>query len=430
LGRLRRALRFLVILPVLLVVGVAAAIVHLSTSLEPGTILRGVTVAECDVGGLDTATALARLEERIGPVTERPVCLLVDDTAFVTTWPDLGCVAAFDLALAEAVAVGRRGSLASALWERLTVVRHGRSIPLRLRLDRAVARARLAELARIVNRPPADASLAYDGSALSIRSDACARALAIDACIGRLEASLADGATTGCVALTVGEGEASITARDLAPYGILGEYASRFSLGQINRSDNIRLATEAVDGTVVPPGWIFSLNGATGERTRERGYKLAGVYSGNETILGYGGGVCQLSSTTYNAALEAKQRVVERHGHSRPVPYVPWGRDATVSWGVADFRFRNETQCPIIVKGRIEENMLHVALVGIHAVESAEASEETPGLPEPEWQSPAARPDEPGYTAPVYPVEAFLPVRFEGQAPVTLATRFSTREGF
>ena len=110
-----------------------------------------------------------------------------------------------------------------------------------------------------------------------------------------------------------------------------------------NRNTNIRLACEILNGTKIAPGATFSFNRTLGYTSRDRGFLEAGILVNGVPDTGMGGGICQVSSTIYNVVLNAGLRVVERHPHSAPVGYVPVGRDATVSYGSADFRFQNNT---------------------------------------------------------------------------------------
>lgn len=129
---------------------------------------------------------------------------------------------------------------------------------------------------------------------------------------------------------------------------LIGSYAT-WAGGGGGRVTNIILATATMNNYVMLPGEIFSFNRVNGPRTAERGYQPAPVIVGNTVVPGLGGGVCQVSSTLYNAVLEAGLEVVERYPHSRPVGYVPPGRDATVS-DYLDFKFRNSTDRMIMIK--------------------------------------------------------------------------------
>ncbi len=127
----------------------------------------------------------------------------------------------------------------------------------------------------------------------------------------------------------------------------LASYTTNFDSGNVNRSTNVRLAAKSIDGTVIKPGKTFSFNKVVGERTAEAGYKQAIVFEGGQPVPGLGGGVCQVSSTLFNAALLSNMKISERHYHSATVSYVPLGRDATVAYGSKDFKFTNNLDTPI-----------------------------------------------------------------------------------
>lgn len=127
-------------------------------------------------------------------------------------------------------------------------------------------------------------------------------------------------------------------------------FSTYFNSRNLNRSHNISLASKAIDYYVVLPGEKFSFNHVVGERTVSKGYKRAPVIVRGELSEGVGGGICQVSSTLFNAADRAGLTILQRYSHSKQVGYVPSGRDATVSWHGPDFSFRNDYDHPIMIK--------------------------------------------------------------------------------
>lgn len=132
----------------------------------------------------------------------------------------------------------------------------------------------------------------------------------------------------------------------------IGEYITFFNQNNKNRSHNIALASEAINNHVVFPGEIFSFNNVVGKRTEEKGYLPAPVIVRGELAEDIGGGICQVSSTLYNAVDSAGIEIMQRYSHSKQVPYVPPGRDATVSWYGPDFTFKNNYQQPILIRSK------------------------------------------------------------------------------
>ena len=131
-----------------------------------------------------------------------------------------------------------------------------------------------------------------------------------------------------------------------------------------NRNNNLRRACESMNGVVLQPGEVFSYNDTLGPRTKENGYLRAGAYSGWVLVQSYGGGICQGSSTIYGAVLQADLEIVQRRNHGYAVSYVPYGLDATVSWGGPDFQFRNNNHFPIKIAAEVSDGMVKVTILG------------------------------------------------------------------
>ena len=161
---------------------------------------------------------------------------------------------------------------------------------------------------------------------------------------------------------------------------VLGQCTTDFNPGNKGRTTNVLLATDFCNGVILMPGDVFSYNDSVGPRTYERGFKDATVYVGNSAEDGVGGGICQVSSTIYYAALRADLKIVERYAHSRMVTYVPLGEDATVAWGSKDFKFENNTDFPMKVVTSHKTNNLTVKLYGTQMVANKTVKIETTQL--------------------------------------------------
>ncbi|OMF19766.1 hypothetical protein BK133_29580 [Paenibacillus sp. FSL H8-0548] len=130
----------------------------------------------------------------------------------------------------------------------------------------------------------------------------------------------------------------------------IGQYATYYNQNNKNRSHNVVLAANAINNYVVFPGENFSFNEVVGKRSTEKGYLRAPVIVRGEMSEDVGGGICQISSTLFNAVDRAGLKIVQRYTHSRNVKYVPPGRDATVSWYGPDFVFQNKYEQPILIR--------------------------------------------------------------------------------
>jgi len=145
---------------------------------------------------------------------------------------------------------------------------------------------------------------------------------------------------------------------------VVSEFSTRFPSRQISRNTNLKAASGKINGIVLAPGEKFSFNGAVGRRTLKNGFKIAGVYKNGKHDTGIGGGICQVSSTLYNAALFANLKIVRRQNHSMPVAYLPVGRDATVDYGAIDLVFENSYDTPIAVSTSFNPGRLTFRILG------------------------------------------------------------------
>lgn len=127
---------------------------------------------------------------------------------------------------------------------------------------------------------------------------------------------------------------------------------------------NVNLASKNIKGFVIKPGKTFSQNLSIGPYTKLRGYKPGASYIGGNIIMTEGGGVCKIATTLYNLAVFSNLQILERHNHSMPVNYVPYGQDATVAYGVKDIRFKNTTDNSILIWSEMIGNRLYMGFYG------------------------------------------------------------------
>lgn len=145
----------------------------------------------------------------------------------------------------------------------------------------------------------------------------------------------------------------------------LSTFTTRYDVSDVDRTTNLRLACQKINGTVLLAGETFSYNDVVGARTVAAGYKNAKIYEAGQVVDGLGGGICQISSTLYNAALQANLEIVERRNHQFVTSYVPAGRDATVVYGSTDFKFKNTRKYPIRIVATANAGIATVSIYGI-----------------------------------------------------------------
>lgn len=145
----------------------------------------------------------------------------------------------------------------------------------------------------------------------------------------------------------------------------LGAFTTRYDPSNKNRANNVSISADKIDGTIIMPGETFSYNQTVGERTIAAGYKEAGAYSGGRVVQDVGGGICQTSSTLYNAVLLANLEIVDRTNHQFLTSYVEAGKDATVTWGGIDFKFKNSRSYPIKIEASAKNGVCEMSIYGI-----------------------------------------------------------------
>lgn len=150
---------------------------------------------------------------------------------------------------------------------------------------------------------------------------------------------------------------------DGEPTEILGSCATGI-LDHDDRTKNIELAVHSIQGYTLKPDKIFSFNRVVGSRSVRRGFRPAPVLFQDKKSIQVGGGICQVSSTLYNAVLLADMEILERSRHSSPVSYLPLGLDATVAYGYKDFKFRNQHPFPVVIDASLSEDILTVSILG------------------------------------------------------------------
>ena len=227
------------------------------------------------------------------------------------------------------------------------------------------AKAFFGELASVVKRPSADArfDITEDGS-VDIVAHTTGRKLDIAASEGALLAALAS--SERVATLAVKEVEPELTTEGAEALGIVdtvGTYTTSYG-GEEGRKSNVRLVSRLVDDHLIAPGEVFSFNDTTGERNASKGFVEAPVIINGEVETALGGGVCQVSTTVYNAAYEAGLGIEKRVNHALYLDYYPTGRDATVNFPNIDMQFRNDTENWLLLRVAVGDSELTVTLYG------------------------------------------------------------------
>ncbi|MFZ5925073.1 MAG: VanW family protein [Bacillota bacterium] len=311
----------------------------------PLRILQGVRAGGVQLGGMTAEQAEQALESLVATVIMQPVVLVHEQDSWLLDPRDIGLRACIRETVTRALAVGRTGSWLTRWRERRIVAEQGRDIPFVLTVDENRFRDYVFELASEIDLPAENAGLVInDDGTVSIRRAITGRRLEA-ADLGHRIRQVLIQRQDRVVVLGVQAVMPSVSTEQVEAMGIkrcIASYSTKFDPRNEARAHNIRAAAQAINGTLVAPGEVFSFNAAVGPRNEEAGYQEAPVVIEDDLVPGVGGGICQVSSTLYNAVLLANLRIVARANHSVAPAYVPVGRDATVAYDYIDFRFRND----------------------------------------------------------------------------------------
>jgi len=269
----------------------------------------------------------------------------------------------------EAFAQGRSGTWWEKLRVRWFLKRKGVNLPLYLTITPETAKNILEEVGKPWYIPSQDARFEITAEEeVLIHAEKIGERIALDTAIQTLQQKLLMNLEDELnLYLSLEKIQPLQIRQDLESYGIstrLSSFSTWFNSANVNRTKNIKLAVQELSLVLLAPDEVFSFNELVGPRTKERGYDEAEIIQNYHYILGIGGGICQVSSTVYNAVLLANLEVVERYPHSMIINYVQPGLDATVVYGSRDFRFRNNTGCYLLIKVTVSQGKVICKIFG------------------------------------------------------------------
>ena len=267
---------------------------------------------------------------------------------------------------------GLRGTGRTPFQERVDRVASLRTAPVTLQTEKSFDSDALKTLcegiAAYVNRDPVDSMVStfdFTTKTFTFTEDVPGQYLNPEEIYLRVSDLLGREVYFNTLYLTPEKRIASVTQTELRnSFGLISSYTTKTTSNK-NRNTNIDLSARAINGSTILPGEIFSFNGATGERTEAKGYRPAAAISGGQSRDEIGGGVCQTSSTLFNAVARADLEILERSPHAWPSSYVEKGFDATVNWPGLDFKFRNNSDWPVFIIASYADRRVSVSVYGM-----------------------------------------------------------------
>ena len=375
--RRRRTMQLIAaIAAVVAVLSIFAAVLAVDLGGGANTFYEGVSVDGLKLNGYTMEEAEEKLlvlnSDRISAMA---VHLTYDGREWTISPEQMGIELDIEEKLQQAWELGREGNIFKRQKEIRKLRKEGVQLSTIYSYDIEKVKARLNEVKQSIDLPATDATVAFDPSKeerFTIVQERSGRAVDLDALLTEVINQLDNGYTK---TITVQPDPVSPTmfATDLEK---ATERISRVKtdLGSSSESriHNIKTALSYFNGMVVQPGQEVSFNQTTGPRGLEQGYQNAGVIQDDEIIDGPGGGVCQASTTLYQAVVKAGLEIVRSNKHSLPVSYVDVGTDAAVAYDYKDLVFRNNTEYPIFIEGRVSGSSVVVSVYGYPLEEGTE----------------------------------------------------------
>jgi vancomycin resistance protein YoaR len=259
-----------------------------------------------------------------------------------------------------------RGGWRLARWRLASMLQLPQDGSTRVHIGGPAAERYFEQLRKSVDRPAQDASFAI-GADNSVSVVPARNGLVLDErATGRAIVAAGLSPTDRVARVAIRREAPAVSTREAGAMGItglVGAYETTYG-GEANRLHNVRLVANLIDGKLIAPGATFSFNGTTGERGEDKGFREAPVIINGELQTGIGGGVCQVSTTVFNAAYEAGLPITERTNHALYISHYPQGRDATVNYPDTDLKFRNDTPHWLLLRTFVGSSSLTVALYG------------------------------------------------------------------
>ena len=334
---------------------------------DENTVLeKGITAFGEDLGGLTVSQAIDRINDYYTEKAGYKISVTFDEQAAETTVGAFGLSWDAETPVYEAAALGKSGNPIELYKARADLRASNVDLDVGYTWDSSLVKDFVEKEIAALDTAPANASLKREDRVFIVTDDVHGRvtniestAAKIDEALGReLTADMTIEADTK-VSLAEVTGEMLSAVKDK-----LGTYHTDYSSSSGARKTNIRIASERIGGTLLMPGESFSVSDTILPRTAENGYELAPQYANGDSEMAYGGGVCQVSTTLYNAVIRAELQIDERHPHSMIIHYAPYSSDAAIAEGNKDFIFTNNKDYPVYIASDADGSELYFSIYG------------------------------------------------------------------
>ena len=332
-----------------------------------GVIPEGVFIGSIDAGGMTESEALSAINSYVSSLGDEEITLTAEENSITVTADDLGfsCADA-DLIVEDALNYGNSGNLIAQYKDQKDLENGDQTIPLALKADEDLTTAILEEHEDELVVSAVDYGLTLEDGEFTVIEGEEGSEINLDESTEAIDSYFSEGwVEEASVELPTEAVEPQGSAEELARVqDVLGTFSTDFSSSSSGRAANVSLACSYIDGSVIYPGEEFSVYEAISPLDGENGYELAASYENGTTVESYGGGVCQVSTTLYNAVIRAELEITERYAHSMTVSYVDPSCDAAIAGTYKDLKFVNNTDAPVYIDGYTSGGVIYFTVYG------------------------------------------------------------------
>ena len=355
---------FLIVLPLIIIGGLLGGGYYLyENTINTNAIYKGISIDNYDVGGMSKEKAIEFLKaQKEIDDNEKSFNLLYEDKSYHVSIKDIGYSYGYEQIVEEAYDLGREGNLIERYKTIKEIEKNGKQLFMEPEYDRDLVLKLVEDIEKDLNKDSVDAVFDFNNGKFKISDER----IGIKTDESKLINLLIDNMyEMEDITIPVEIIEPKVTKAMLSRInGVIGEFSTSFQGSASGRIKNVELSSKAMSNLLIMPGHEVSYNNTLGPVQAKYGYMEAPVIVNGELTPGMGGGVCQSSTTLYNALLLADMTIVERHPHSIAAAYVPKGTDGAVASGYLDLKFRNDYDFPVYTYSKIVGNRVYFYIYG------------------------------------------------------------------
>ncbi len=330
-------------------------------------ILDNIYIGEVAVGGMSGEEAMQAVNDYVKEIQNTKFKLSINDKSITATAGQLGVEWENTGVVDEAVMIGKSGSLITRYKDKKDLEHEPKKLDLTFATEEKDIKKYLSDHADKVNQEAVDGGLVRENGSFTITGGEEGIALNVEQSAKTIASYITNDWDTK-------EAELALTADVVQPRGskeqlskvkdVLGTFSTNYSSSSSGRAMNVSNGCGRINGTLLYPGDEFSVSEAVSPFDAEHGYALAGSYENGTVVETYGGGICQVSTTLYNAVIRAELKITERYAHSMIVNYVKPSMDAAIAGTVKDLKFKNNTDAPIYIEGITSGGIITFSIYG------------------------------------------------------------------